>query len=64
MCGLLGIKFEEQEVSSPEIDKLVEQRQEARKNKDWALADKIRDELTAMGIVLEDTAAGVRWTKK
>jgi len=64
MCGLLGIEFEEQEESSPEIDKLVEQRQEARKNKDWALADKIRDELTAMGIVLEDTATGVRWTKK
>lgn len=64
MCGLLGIAFKTEEESNPEIDNLVEQRQEARKNKDWAMADKIRDELTAMGVTLEDTATGVRWTKK
>lgn len=46
-----------------EIEKLIEQRQEARKNKNWALADKIRDELKAKGIVLEDTPQGVRWKK-
>lgn len=47
-----------------EIEKLIEERQQARKNKDWALADKIRDDLKAQGIVLEDTPQGVRWSKK
>jgi len=47
-----------------EIEKLIEQRQQARKDKDWALADKIRDDLKARGIVLEDTPQGVRWKKE
>lgn len=46
-----------------EIQKLIDQRQKARKEKDWALADKIRDELKEQGIVLEDTPQGVRWKK-
>lgn len=46
-----------------EIEKLIEQRQQARKNKEWALADKIRDDLKARGIILEDTPQGVRWKK-
>ncbi|KOA19922.1 cysteine--tRNA ligase [Clostridium homopropionicum DSM 5847] len=46
-----------------EIEALVEKRQQARKNKDWALSDKIRDELKEMGIILEDTPQGVRWKK-
>lgn len=46
-----------------EIEKLIEERQQARKNKDWALSDKIRDDLKARGIVLEDTPQGVRWKK-
>ncbi|MBP1863793.1 cysteinyl-tRNA synthetase [Clostridium tetanomorphum] len=46
-----------------EIEKLIEQRQQARKTKDWALADKIRDELKERGIVLEDTPQGVRWKR-
>jgi len=64
MCGLLGFAFEENQATDPEIDNLVAQRQEARKNKDWATADKIRDELAARDIVIEDTPTGVRWTKK
>ncbi|WP_125153901.1 cysteine--tRNA ligase [Clostridium rectalis] len=44
-----------------EIEKLVEERQQARRNKNWALADKIRDDLKSRGIVLEDTSQGVRW---
>ena len=44
-----------------EIEKLIAERTEARKNKDWALADKIRDDLKARGIVLEDTPDGVKW---
>ncbi len=44
-----------------EIEALIAQRTEARKNKDWGLADKIRDDLKARGIVLEDTPDGVKW---
>lgn len=46
-----------------EVESLIEQRQNARKNRDFALADKIRDALKARGIVLEDTPQGVRWKK-
>lgn len=46
-----------------EIECLIEQRQQARKDKDWSLADKIRDDLKSRGIVLEDTPEGVRWKK-
>jgi cysteinyl-tRNA synthetase len=46
-----------------EIEALIEERQQARKDKNWALADKIRDDLKARGIVLEDTPQGVRWKK-
>lgn len=46
-----------------EIEKLIEERQKARKERDFALADKIRDDLKERGIVLEDTPQGVRWKK-
>ena len=64
LCGLLGLNLAKEEESDPEIEALIAKRQEARKNKDWAAADKIRDDLAAQGIVLEDTQAGVRWTRK
>ena len=44
-----------------EIENLIAQRTAARKNKDWATADKIRDQLKAMNIVLEDTPQGIKW---
>lgn len=44
-----------------EVEKLIEERQNARKNKDFAKADKIRDDLKSRGIALEDTPQGVRW---
>jgi cysteinyl-tRNA synthetase len=47
----------------PEIDALVMQRQQARKDKNWAEADRIRDELAAMGISLTDTKEGVHWSR-
>lgn len=46
-----------------EIQELIDKRQEARKNRDFALADKIRDDLKNRNIVLEDTPQGVRWKK-
>ena len=46
-----------------EVEQLIAQRTEARKNKDFKTADAIRDKLKEMGIALEDTAQGVKWTK-
>lgn len=46
-----------------EIEKLIEERQKARKERNWALADEIRDDLKAKGIILEDTPQGVRWKR-
>ena len=53
----------EQEDLSDEIEAMIEKRQQARKAKDFATADAIRDELLARGIVLEDTREGVKWHK-
>jgi cysteinyl-tRNA synthetase len=47
-----------------EVESLIEKRTQARKDKDFALADNIRDELTEMGIILEDTPQGVKWKRK
>ena len=44
-----------------EIEALIEKRAQARKAKDWAAADAIRDELAARHVVLKDTPAGVQW---
>lgn len=59
--GLLQ-KKEDKSLES-EVEELINKRQEARKNRDFALADKIRDDLKARNIVLEDTPQGVRWKK-
>lgn len=61
LTGVLGLlrKDPRQELD-PEIKALIEKRQQARKEKNWALADQIRDELRARGIILEDTPQGVR----
>jgi len=61
--GLELLKEEEVDVPD-EINKLVKQREEARKNKDFKLADKIRNDIAAKGFVLEDTADGIRVKKK
>ena len=46
-----------------EIEELVKQRDEARANKDWATSDKLRDQLKEMGITIQDTPQGTRWTR-
>lgn len=60
---VLNFAFPQQAIDT-EIEALIQQRTEARKNKDYALADKIRDELLALGIILEDTPQGVKWKRK
>ncbi len=59
VLGLLYVKKES--ALDEEIEKLIAERTEARKNKDWATADKIRDELKARHVVLEDTPQGIKW---
>lgn len=64
LCGILGIKTErKKEVLDEDIEKLIEERQAARKAKNFARADAIRDELLNMGIILEDTREGVKWKR-
>lgn len=64
LCGILGIETEkEEEFLAEDIEKLIEERQAARKNKNFARADEIRKLLSEKGIVLEDTREGVRWKR-
>ena len=61
---VLGIlQNTETESIDNEIEELIAKRQEARKNKNFALADEIRDKLKAMNIVLKDTPMGVKWSR-
>ena len=46
-----------------EIEELVRQRDEARKNKNWAVSDQLRDQLKEMGVTIQDTPQGTRWTR-
>jgi len=61
--SVLGIE-RQTEMLDAQIDDLIKQRNDARSNKDYALSDKIRDDLAAQGIILEDTPGGVRWKRK
>ena len=64
LTDVLGLVYIEKEDSlDDDIEKLIAERMQARKNKDWATADKIRDQLKAMNIVLEDTPQGIKWHK-
>lgn len=61
---VLGIRFvTEEALLDEEIDALIEERIQARKNRDFARGDEIRDQLQAMGIILEDTRQGTRWKR-
>lgn len=46
------------------LELIIEIRQQARQKKDWATADRIRDGLKELGVILEDTPQGVRWKKQ
>ena len=64
LADVLGLILDrEEENLDDEIEELIQERQDARKNKDFAKADEIRDKLLAMGIVLEDTREGVKWKR-
>lgn len=64
LCDILGIITKvEAEILDDDIEALIEERQAARKSKNFARADEIRDILAAQGIVLEDTREGVKWKR-
>ncbi len=63
LSGILGLVYNRKsELLDEEIETLIEKREKARKEKNWVLADKIRDELKEKNIVLEDTQQGVKWS--
>lgn len=65
LTGVLGLVCNRKSNDiNDDIEKLIEERQQARANKDWATADRIRDELKAQGITLKDTPQGVTWIKE
>ena len=64
LCDILGIITEKkEEMLDSDIEALIEERQAARKSKNFARADEIRDQLSSMGIILEDTREGVKWKR-
>lgn len=65
LCGVLGLLYDRKAQSlDSEVEALIEQRQQARKDKNFARSDEIRDQLAGMGIVLKDTPQGVQWSRK
>ncbi len=62
--SVIGMIKEEEVLLDEEIEQLIEERQEARKHRDFAKADSIRDRLAEQGILLEDTRGGVRWKRR
>ena len=63
LMAVFGIELGQKEVLDSEIEALIEERNEARANKDFKRSDEIRDTLKEQGIILEDTAQGVRWSR-
>ena len=64
LTGVLGLVYNrKEEVLDSDIQALIDARSEARKNRDFKTADEIRDKLKEMGIILEDTPQGVKWSR-
>ena len=63
LTNVLGLLTKEEKALDADIESLIEEREKARKEKNWALADKIRDDLKDKGIILEDTPQGVKWRR-
>lgn len=59
----LSLDFPKEELLDEEIDRMIEQRNQARKERNFQLADEIRDKLKEMNIILEDTPQGIRWKR-
>jgi len=64
LCGVLGLRIQGRGAGDEKVEKLIREREEARGQKDFAKADQVRDELTEMGIVIEDTPYGTRWVRQ
>lgn len=65
LTGVLGLVYNRKtETLDSDVEALIEARTNARKEKNWAEADRIRDQLKEIGIVLEDTAQGVKWHRE
>ncbi|RST58306.1 cysteine--tRNA ligase [Siminovitchia terrae] len=60
---VLGLELETEELLDEDIEQLIEQRNQARRDRNFQLADQIRDQLKDMNIILEDTAQGTRWKR-
>ena len=63
ICGVLGILTKKEEALPDEIAAMVQERAEARKNKDWARSDELRDRIIKAGYILEDTKQGQKVRK-
>lgn len=64
LTGVLGLVYNTADDDiDDQVEELIAKRTEARKNRDFATADAIRDQLKDMGITLEDTPQGVKWTR-
>jgi cysteinyl-tRNA synthetase len=63
LLQVLGLTLKNEEMLDEEIDELIEKRIQARKDRNFALADQIRDQLKDMNIILEDTPQGTRWKR-
>ncbi|EEL25044.1 Cysteinyl-tRNA synthetase [Bacillus cereus Rock1-3] len=63
LFDILGLELAKEELLDEEIEVLIQKRIEARKNRDFALSDQIRDDLKERNIILEDTAQGTRWKR-
>ncbi|MED4225721.1 cysteine--tRNA ligase [Neobacillus cucumis] len=63
LFGVLGLTLGSEEVVDEDIDALIEQRNQARKDRNFQLSDQIRDQLKEMNIILEDTPQGTRWKR-